>query len=65
MFGGYGQRDGHLVVVPPGGTASGCCGDCGMDDGVVAWARLCVYCWDLRALRVDRPLPDPGRRVRR
>jgi hypothetical protein len=64
LNGGYGLRDGELVVVPPGQVATGLCGDCGMDDGVVGWCRLCTYCADLRELQARRPPPNPGRAVR-
>lgn len=65
LYGGRGLYDGQLVVVPPGHVATGACGDCGMDDGVVGWARLCRWCADLRALVAQRPPPDFGRAVRR
>lgn len=61
---GYrGLVDQELVVVPPGVTPTGSCGDCGMDDGLVDWARLCRWCADLRVIKADQPPPNPGKRV--
>lgn len=58
-----GLVDQELVVVPPGVTPTGSCGDCGMDDGLVDWARLCRWCADLRVIKADQPPPNPGKRV--